>query len=174
MDTRDITQALPALFSELVHGSLDPTVGTSMLNRGDGGLLRALDNLSATEASTTSVGGATIAAHVDHLRYGLMLLNRWVAGETNPWTEADWTLSWQKPAVTNDEWQTLRGDLRREADAWLRALAAPRELNERELRWTIGSVAHLAYHLGAIRQIDRGTRGPTAEEEVSATRNNPS
>ena len=24
----------------------------------------------------------------------------------------------------------------------------------------IGSVAHLAYHLGAIRQIDRATRGP--------------
>jgi hypothetical protein len=24
----------------------------------------------------------------------------------------------------------------------------------------IGSVAHLAYHLGAIRQIDKSTRGP--------------
>jgi len=31
-----------------------------------------------------------------------------------------------------------------------------------------GSVAHLAYHLGAIRRIDRAARGPTAEAEASA------
>ena len=24
----------------------------------------------------------------------------------------------------------------------------------------IGSIAHFAYHVGAIRQIDKGTRGP--------------
>jgi hypothetical protein len=33
------------------------------------------------------------------------------------------------------------------------------------MKWVAGSVAHLAYHLGAIRQIDRATRGPTAEDE---------
>lgn len=32
------------------------------------------------------------------------------------------------------------------------------------LNGAIGSIAHLAYHLGAIRQIDRGTRGPSAEQ----------
>jgi hypothetical protein len=31
-----------------------------------------------------------------------------------------------------------------------------------ELNGVIASVAHLAYHLGAIRQIDRSTRGPKA------------
>lgn len=29
-----------------------------------------------------------------------------------------------------------------------------------ELTGMIGSIAHLAYHLGAIRQIDKQTRGP--------------
>jgi hypothetical protein len=29
-----------------------------------------------------------------------------------------------------------------------------------DLRWMIGSVAHLAYHLGAIRQILPVLRGP--------------
>jgi len=29
----------------------------------------------------------------------------------------------------------------------------------------MGSIAHLGYHLGAMRQIDRATRGPTAEYE---------
>jgi hypothetical protein len=31
----------------------------------------------------------------------------------------------------------------------------------------IASVAHVAYHLGAIRQIDRTIRGPSAEQAVS-------
>ena len=31
-----------------------------------------------------------------------------------------------------------------------------------ELNGVISSIAHLAYHFGAIRQIDRATRGPAA------------
>lgn len=166
MNTREITSALPALLSELVRGSPDPMAPTSMLNRGDEGLLASLDKISPADASTTRAGGATIAAHTDHLRYGLELLNRWAEGKPVPWKEADWTASWKRSTVTDAEWQTLRASLRREADRWIAALAEPRELSARELQWTIGSIAHLAYHLGAIRQIDRGTRGPTAEDEV--------
>src|SRR5262249_41778764 len=129
MNTRDLTLALPALFSELVDGSLDPNAGTSMLNRGDEGLLRSLDKLSPSDASTTHAGGATIAAHVDHLRYGLALLNQWAAGASAPWANADWTLSWQKPRVTDDEWRTLRADFRRECETWSKGLAVARELN---------------------------------------------
>jgi hypothetical protein len=32
----------------------------------------------------------------------------------------------------------------------------------------MASIAHLAYHVGAIRQMDRSIRGPSAEEEVVA------
>ena len=39
----------------------------------------------------------------------------------------------------------------------------PREMSDVELNSVIGSVAHLAYHLGAIRQIDRSIQGPKAE-----------
>ena len=55
----------------------------SVLNGGDTGLLRSLDHLSAAAASAPSAGGPSIAAHVEHLRYGLSLMNRWAAGE-NP------------------------------------------------------------------------------------------
>jgi len=41
-------------------------------------------------------------------------------------------------------------------------------VSEVEAGWMAGSVAHLAYHMGAIRQIDRTTRGPTAEDEARA------
>ena len=51
---------------------------------------------------------------------------------------------------------------------WAETLAAPREVNDIELGWMTGSVAHAAYHFGAMRQIHRATRGPTAEDEVRA------
>ena len=165
MNTRDLTKVLPTLLSELVNGSPDPTVGTSMLNRGDEGLLASLEKVSAAAASTSPSGGASIAAHSDHLRYGFSILNRWAAGEYKPWKSADWTASWKRGTVTDSEWRTLRDNLRREAELWLRAIATPRDVDDREAGWMIGSIAHLAYHLGAIRQIDRATRGPTAEDE---------
>jgi hypothetical protein len=165
MNTRDFTTVLPRLMSELVNGSPDPNVGTFMLNRGDGGLLDSLDKISAAAASKTNGGGASIAAHADHVLYGLALLNRWASGEAAPWKGADWTLSWKKPTVSDAEWRTLRDDLRREARAWIDHLRTPRDLNDSEVGWMTGSVSHLAYHLGAIRQIDRATRGPSAEDE---------
>ena len=166
MNTRELATILPTLMGELVHGSPDPSARTYMLNRGDPGLLASLDRLSATAASATHDGGASIAAHVDHLRYGLSLLNAWISGAPVPWQDADWTASWRKNVVSDAEWRALRDALRRESSAWVEALRTPRELTEIEAGWMTGSVAHLAYHFGAIRQIDRATRGPTAEDEA--------
>jgi hypothetical protein len=168
MNLSDYAQTLSALMRELVDGSPDPTINTYMLNRGDRGLLASLDQLSASAASASIDGGGSIAAHADHIRFGLALLNRWGRGEGEPWKGADWTGSWKKPVVSETEWRELRQALRRETRDWIDALATPRELTGAPLKWVTGSVAHLAYHLGAIRQIDRGARGPTAEDERRA------
>jgi hypothetical protein len=168
MTAESIRGVLPTLFSELVFGSTDTRVQTFMLNRGDEGLLASLERLSAAAASRSSEGGGSIAAHADHLRYGLRLLNRWAAGTPVPRREIDWTASWRKDVVSDDEWRALRDDLRREAEAWLEALRTPRDLRDLEAGWLTGSIPHVAYHVGAIRQIDRTTRGPTAEDEANA------
>ena len=165
MDTGSFTPLLLSLFTELVDGSSDPGARTYVLNQGDGGLLASLDRLSAAAASHTH-GGPSIAAHVDHLRYGLSLLNRWAGGSPPPWPDMDWTLSWRRNVVSESEWRQLRDELRREADAWAKALGTPRLVSNVEAGWIAGSVAHFAYHMGAIRQIDRTTRGPTAEDEA--------
>ena len=158
-----MTAALTTLFKELVEGP-SPKFGF-VLNGGDPGLLRSLDGLSAAGASRSTNGGATIAAHVDHVLYGLTLMNRWQAGE-DPWGDADWTRSWKRTSVTDEEWRTLRAALAAETRRWLDGLRRPREMNETDLTGMMASVVHLAYHLGAIRQIDRATRGPTAEDEA--------
>jgi len=132
-----------------------------VLNRGDPGLLASLDKLSAAEASAIpGSGGASIAAHVDHLRYGLGLLLRWGEGE-NPFADADWAASWRRTRVSEAEWRALRTDFAETARRWLKVVAVPRRLNRLELTGMIASVVHLSYHLGAMRQMDRSIRGPT-------------
>jgi len=158
MNTKDITGTLATLFSELVEGA--PSSGAYMLNGGDQGLLRSLEKLSATAASAQTATGSSIAAHVDHVRYGLSLMNRWSEGE-DPFTDADWSASWKKTAVSDDEWRKLRADLRAEATRWLNVLRTPREVREVELNGIIGSIGHVGYHLGAIRQINSLVRGPS-------------
>lgn len=161
MNTADIVKTLGTLLAELVEGASKD--GGYMLNPGDEGLLRSLEKLSAVEASARTLTGSSIAAHVDHLRYGLSLMNRWSQGE-NPFGSADWAESWRKTAVSEPEWRQRLADLRAETSRWLDVVRQPREVNEIELNGMIGSIAHLAYHLGAIRQINQSIRGPNEGE----------
>ena len=155
----ELSHSLQRLFSELVEGANHPK-GAFMLNTGDVGLLTSLDRLSAADASRAVNGGATIAAHTQHVRYGLSLMNRWAAEGGNPFADATWDAAWKLSAVNDAEWKEIREGLRTETHRWLDVLGTPREVNGVELCGMIGSIAHLAYHLGAIRQIDKSLRGP--------------
>jgi hypothetical protein len=159
MRTTEFSASLATLFSELVSGANIPG-GAYILNSGDVGLLRSLDRLSAADASRSVNDGATIAAHVRHVRYGLSLMNRWAREGGNPFADAKWDEAWKTSRVDAAEWIDIRAGLAEEAQRWIVELGAPREATALELNGMIGSVAHLAYHLGAIRQIDKSTRGP--------------
>jgi hypothetical protein len=158
MRTTDIGNILALLFAELVDGAADNNA--FVLNGGDAGLLRSLDRLSASDASQSAHGGATIAAHVRHVRYGLSLMNRWASEGGNPFANADWSEAWKTTAADDATWSQIRRELREEVRQWLPTLKEPRDAAEVELTGMIASVVHLAYHLGAIRQIDRNARGP--------------
>ena len=158
MHTGEVFPALARLFSELVDGTIRS--GAFVLNSGDVGLLRSLDSISARDASRSVNDGATIAAHAQHLRYGLSLMNRWGREGGDPFADATWDKAWSTRDVEAPAWAEIRNGLREEAQRWLEILNSPREVADVELTGMIASIAHLAYHLGAVRQISKTARGP--------------
>jgi hypothetical protein len=157
MRAKELHESLTRLFSELTEG---PKGEAFVLNTGDIGLVRSLDKLTAADASRSANEGATIAAHAQHVRYGLSLMNKWAAEGGNPFADAKWDEAWKVSAVDDGAWQEIRRGLADECGRWSSHLKADRELSGPALSGTIGSIAHLAYHLGAIRQIAKATRGP--------------
>ena len=160
----DPTAALRAALGGLLREALEgPPDAAYFLNRGDRGLLASLDVLPAEAASARPDGRPSVAAHVDHLRYGLSLLNRWARGE-DPWPDANFAASWKRQAVSAEEWAALKQAFAAEAAAWAEAIGRRTDWSPESMAEIAGSVVHLAYHLGAIRQLARGAAGPTARD----------
>ena len=68
-------RALSKMLVEIFDGP--PGSEAYLLNPGDPGLLRQLDAIDAAAASARPMPGkTTIASHVDHLKYGLTMMNR--------------------------------------------------------------------------------------------------
>jgi hypothetical protein len=145
-------RALLNLLTEVLDGP--PGDIAFILNPGDPGLIRQLSSIDAASASVRPMPGkTTIAAHVDHVVYGLSLLNRWAGGEANPFADADWNASWQRTSVNEARWNALRDQLRHESEMWQRAVSQRTKWDDVTAAGALASVAHTAYHLGAIRQI---------------------
>jgi hypothetical protein len=148
-------RALSNMLTEIFDGP--PGQEAYVLNPGDPGLLRQLDTIDAAAASRRPMPGkTTIAAHVDHVQFGLALLNRWAAGDANAWAGADWNGSWQRTTVTDEQWRALRDRLRRDADQWRTVVTNRTEWDDLGAAAALSTAAHTAYHLGAIRQILAG------------------
>lgn len=148
--------ALHRALLNLLNECFDGPAGQEayMLNPGDAGLLRQLESIDARQASTPpGPGRATVAAHADHALYGLDLLNRWAAGEPNPWATADWSASWKRGTVDDAAWRALRDRLRAASVAWRSHLKTRESFDALAANGSLASLAHTMYHLGAIRQI---------------------
>jgi hypothetical protein len=154
MNTSDsiFQNALVKLLVEIFEGP--PASECYLLNPGDPGLLRQLESTSAAAASTRSMPGkTTIASHADHVHFGLTLLNRWAAGEPNPFAGADWNASWQRTSVSEEQWRSLVAKLRAEYEKWRNAVTSRTAWEDISAAGSLASAAHTAYHLGAIRQL---------------------
>lgn len=157
-----LRESLAGLLSELLHGPAGDAA--FIVNPGDTGMLGSLAQLSAAQASERPGGRSSVAAHVGHLRYGLELLNRWAAGDDDAFAGAEYARSWEAQQVADGEWQSLQRRLAQEAQAWTAAIERRVEWDRVSLSGAISSLAHLAYHLGAIRQLVAAAAGPRAAD----------
>ncbi len=87
-------------------------------------------------------------------------MNQWGTEGGNPFANAKWDEAWKISSVDDAAWQEIRDGLRDEAERWLKVLSTPRDVSDIEFTGMMSSIAHLAYHLGAIRQINKDARGP--------------
>jgi hypothetical protein len=115
-------------------------------------LFETLATISAEEASVP-VGGkcASLAAQVKHIAFYLDLTERTVRTGVNE--RVDWSEIWRTTrAVTPDEWETLKDNLRKSYDR-IKALIhdTPAWPSEQEIGGAIATIVHTVYHLGEIR-----------------------
>ena len=142
-------------FTTALYGLLDETfdnVQGYYLDRGTS-FFETLATISAAEASIP-VGGkcATLAAQVKHVAFYLDVLEQ--AVRTQQFERQDWGKIWRESsAVTPDEWEALKVDLRASYDRIKTLIAdTPDWASEQKIGGAIAVIAHTAYHLGEIRQ----------------------
>ena len=142
-------------FTKALYTLLDETfdnVQGYFLDKGTS-MFETLATISAEEASVP-VGGkcATLAAQVKHVAFYLDVLEHNV--RTQQFERQDWGKIWrQTSAVTPDEWETLKAQLR---DSYNRIKNLISDTTDWPSDWHVGgamaTVVHTAYHLGEIRQ----------------------
>ena len=116
-------------------------------------LSETLNSISAAQASQRAGKNcATIAAHVEHVRFYLDVLVEIM--KTEKIVRVDWRNIWETVSeVTPEEWEAQKQRLRESYERVLDTIRNyDRWQNDYGLAGSLSVVAHTAYHLGAIRQ----------------------
>jgi hypothetical protein len=142
-----IVRQLQAVLREAVDG---PSESWTYFidNRPGAGLLGALAAVSAVDASR-AVGGSTIAAHAYHVAFAMRASADSVSGDSSP---RDWNESWRVKTVDERAWTALLEDLGRAREALRSAIGSHAVSTEVGFGEAVAAIAHIGYHLGAIRQ----------------------
>ena len=141
-----VSQLLSVL-REAVEGPSGPS--TYFIDkRPDAGLLGALGRIGASEASRVW-GDTSIAAHAHHIAFAMADSAAIIEGNHTP---PDWKESWRVTSVDDGAWKDLVSRVGREYERLRRALESRASSSEAAFGEAVGAIAHVAYHLGAIRQ----------------------
>jgi hypothetical protein len=122
----------------------------------DTSLFQTIEGVSAADASRRlGPERPTIAAQVEHVRFYLDVLGRYMRGEQLG--KIDWTEIWRTTgAVSPAEWDAAKARLRA---SYERVSSHVRSLEgwdgENEIGGALAIVVHTAYHLGQIRLTAR-------------------
>jgi len=145
--TREMVEQVIGALSEAFEGPRERWSYFTDTGR-DGGLFGTLDRLDAETASRV-LGTTSIAAHVNHVIFGLHASARWIEGDR---TTHRWDDSWGMSAVDSQVWTRMQERLRAAYRDICRVVELFAMGSEEAMAGAVGALAHVAYHLGAIRQ----------------------
>ncbi len=117
----------------------------------DAGYFGALAKLDAADAAR-STGGTSIAGQVSHVVFAMGAARTFIQGDPNPPGLEAWRQSWEVGELNEAAWQRVRDRLRSAYHELRRAIESHAASEARSIGAAIGTVAHVAYHLGAIKQ----------------------
>lgn len=117
-------------------------------NSSEAGMFGTLADITAEQASE-KIGKSSIAAHVYHTVFSLEAAAVWIRGEQKKF---DWPQSWSVTEIDEAGWKKMIEDMRAKYEDLVRAVAENCSANILTMGGAIGTAAHIAYHLGAIRQ----------------------
>lgn len=117
----------------------------------DSGYFGILSGLDAAGAARP-VGGTSVAAQVGHVTFAMHASTAFIQGNPEAPGLELWRQSWQVPEVDEETWRQMQARLR-EAYHGLRGAIESHDISQiASLGVSIGAIAHIAYHLGAIKQ----------------------
>lgn len=144
---KDFVGAVAYLLRETFEGSPGGEM-SAYLDHGVG-IFSTLEKLTAEQASH-EVNGMTVAAQTEHAKFYIDRLCEFINGRTD---RVNWDDSWLIETVNEAEWDALRASVRKAYEEALMCIANVEDWTEDRVGMAITSIAHTAYHLGAIRQI---------------------
>jgi DinB superfamily len=143
-----LIERLREILRETFEGGL-PGEGTEYLDHASG-IRNTLRSLSPAQASKRRNGRPSIAAHARHMAFHLRTVAEWIQGDHR---KRDWPASFEPQSVYDSEWKAIQQELE---DARVQFLDVMESLTPETFAKEgagYGAIAHLAYHLGAIRQL---------------------
>jgi hypothetical protein len=130
--------------------------------QGKEGVFDALTSIDAETASRKpSPTCASIAAHANHILFILQCAN---VDQGRPEPEGTWEGTWERQAVTDPAWTSLVESIREEYSLLLGWLEKNTDWSQKDA--FVGALVplpHIAFHLGAIRQILRLVHDQTSQ-----------
>ena len=145
-----LNQIFRERYRELFEG-MPPGEPTWVTTGGpEGGLHGTLESMTSDQASRV-IAGSSIAAHTEHLRWAIAMVNDYFRG-VEP--ASDWSESWLVRSVDEASWRELRDDLKQQGDTLLKNIESSHSWDEESaVNGALASLAHTAYHLGVLRQL---------------------
>lgn len=145
MNQADFIKGMLAVLEETFESSKDGA-GSIYLDRKIG-VFQTLDAISAEQASQI-INDTSIAAHTEHLRFYVWVLNESLQRDIT----VNWEDSWRVLTVNEIEWDELRFALREIYQTTRETLQNIDDWNAEKVGEAVAIIAHTAYHFGAIRQ----------------------